>query len=308
MFGRKIQLVSMVQGLLSSRSLHPKHLASVSLLRNFHVSATEPETQFHEIKDANSGKVRRIAYKKLNGSRSHGLIYVPGFMSNMSGTKSAELHLFCQKYGFPYVRYDPSGLGKSEGVKMTETTMSLWLEDATEMLLKMTDGAQIVIASSMGCWISSLIAQKHPEKFAAILMLGPAINFGERYENVLRGQLPPKVLKKFEAGEIVSLHAPDYGDFPLSMKVFEDMKQYNVTLEADNITMPCPVRIIHGVKDKDVPHMESLQLLKALQITDVQLNYLKHAGHTLSDAASLEVMFDTILNLASYVNKKESHS
>ncbi|XP_045596027.1 palmitoyl-protein thioesterase ABHD10, mitochondrial [Procambarus clarkii] len=297
-----MQVFKAAQGLQIFRIISPTCKPTVSLLRNLQTSSAEPETQFHEIKDTNSGKIRKIAYKKLIGPHHQGIFYVPGFMSNMAGAKSAALHSFCHENGFPYVRYDPSGLGKSEGIKMTETTMSLWLEDATEMLLKMTDGPQIVLASSMGCWITSLIAKNHPDKFAAIVMLAPAFNFGERYEKVLRGQLPPNALKKFEDGQIVKLFAPDYGEFPLSKKVFEDMKQYNVTMDTDNIPMPCPVRIIHSVKDKDVPHLESLPLLKALQTTDVELNYLKYGGHTLSDSACLKVMFDTVLNLVSSAN------
>lgn len=276
----------------------------VSSLKSFHMSAAETETQFHEIEDKASGKVRSLAYKKLSGPRPHGLIYIPGLMADKSGSKATALHSFSQKYGFSYIRYDPSGLGESKGVHPIETTMSLWLEDATEMLLKVTDGPQIVIASSMGCWLSSLIARKHPEVFKGILMLAPAFNFGDPYEKLLLEQLPPKLLQKYHDGGVVPFHRQDYGEFPLNKVKFEDMKKYVLSLATDSIPLTCPVRIIHGIKDKDVPHKQSLQVLNALQSEDAQLTYLKHAGHTLVDDSSLEVIYDTVLKLASHLHPK----
>ncbi|KAG7171772.1 Mycophenolic acid acyl-glucuronide esterase-like [Homarus americanus] len=206
------------------------------------------------------------------------------------------------------MKYDPSGLGDSEGVELTEARMSSWVEDAREIIIKVSDGPQIIVASSMGCWISSIIAKEHPEKFAGLLMLAPAFNFGEKYEKVLLSQLTPKLLKKYEDGGVVNLYAPDYGEFPLSLAQFEDMKQFNITKATDSMPVTCPVRIIHGIKDKDVPYMESLQLLPALQTPNVTLTYLKHAGHRLSDVTSLDVILDTVLKLASTLHPRENNS
>ncbi|XP_042879623.1 palmitoyl-protein thioesterase ABHD10, mitochondrial-like [Penaeus japonicus] len=75
------------------------------------------------------------------------------------------------------------------------------------------------------------------------------------------------------------------------------MKKRELSMEAGSIPIQCPTRIIHGVKDKDVPYKESLQVLGALQTNDVQLLYVKHGGHQLSDSASLEIICDTILKL-----------
>ncbi|KAG0729421.1 Mycophenolic acid acyl-glucuronide esterase, mitochondrial [Chionoecetes opilio] len=311
------KLQCLASSLAASRRLltTPRRPALRPPLRAFHVSTSEPETLFHEVKDGASGKVRRLAYHRVSGPRRHGLIYIPGFMAHKGGGKPLALHPFSQKYGFPYVRYDPSGLGESEGVKKTETRFSLWLEDAQEMLLNATDGPQIVV-------ITCHLVQRHPEKFAGILMLAPGINFHSRYEKVLRSQLTPELLQKFEAGmyyrllrrrvnEVrrpmircgaVSLYAPDYGEFPITKGHFEDMKKFALSREPDQIPVPVPVRIIHGVKDKDVPHTESLPLLHSLE-GDVHLTFLKHAGHTLLDPASLEVIYDAILKLALEVDQ-----
>lgn len=275
-------------------------------LNGFHVSTANPENLFHEVKDKESGKVRRIAYNKTSGPRSHGLLYIPGFMGHKGGGKPVALHSFSQKYGFPFLRYDPSGLGESEGMTKAETRFSIWLEDAKEMLLNVAEGPQIVICSSMGCWITSHLIQMHPEKFAGILMLAPAVNFHSRYEKVLRAQLTPKLLQKFEEGGVVPLYAPDYGEFPLTKAHFQDMKKFALTREPEQIPVPVPLRIIHGVKDKDVPYTESLPLMHSFKTEDVHLSFLKHAGHTLVDKLSLELIYDTILKLAAEVQQRNT--
>lgn len=275
---------------------------SRSSVNGFHVSATEPETLFHEIKDQKSGKVHRIAYCKLTGPRTHGLLYVPGFMAHKGGGKPAALHSFSQKYGFSYLRYDPSSLGESQGMEKTECTFPVWLNDAKEML-NMTEGRQIVICSSMGCWITIHLVRMFPEKFAGIIMLAPAINFHTHYEKMMRSQLPPKVVQKYEQGGVVNMYVEGYGEFPLFKKHFDDMKKFELTQEPNQHPIPVPVRIIHGVKDKDVPHTQSLPLLHSLKTDDVHLTFLKHASHTLTDDVSLEVIYDAILKLAAEVEQ-----
>lgn len=88
----------------------------------------------------------------------------------------------------------------------------------------------------------------HPEKIAGILMLAPAINFHSRYEKVLRAQLTPKLLQKFEEGGVVPLYAPDYGEFPLTKAHFQDMEKFALTREPEQIPLSVPLKIIHGVK------------------------------------------------------------
>lgn len=88
----------------------------------------------------------------------------------------------------------------------------------------------------------------HPEKVAGILMLAPAVNFNIRYEKVLRSQLPPNLLEKYEEGGIVPLFSPDYGEFLLSKAVFNDMNRFALDMEPNKLPVNIPVRIIHGVK------------------------------------------------------------
>lgn len=294
----------LTQALQKYHFLIRKRVPVMSATSGFHVSAADPETQFLEIKDEKTGSTRKIAYMKSNGPRTPGIIFIPGFMSHKEGTKAVHLYKFCQKYGFPYVRYDPSGMGESEGVDVKEVLFSQWIQDAKEVLLRVTDGPQLVVGSSMGGWISSMIAEKHPEKFSSLLLIAPAINFHRKYESILLSQLDKKSIQRYKEGGVVPLHRPDYGTFPLRKVQFDEMRKFELSLEVDSLNVNCPVRIIHGIQDDDVPYTGSLDILKALKTSDVQLLYLKDGDHRLSDENKLELICDKILEVASPKSNK----
>lgn len=96
--------------------------------------------------------------------------------------------------------------------------------------------------------VTSYLVEMHPEKFAGILMLAPAVNFHTRYEKMLRSKMTPKMIQKYEEGGIINLFVPDYGEFPLSKALFDDMQKFALTLEKNKLPVSVPVRIIHGVK------------------------------------------------------------
>ncbi|XP_076048079.1 palmitoyl-protein thioesterase ABHD10, mitochondrial-like isoform X2 [Oratosquilla oratoria] len=277
-----------------------KHSTQVMEL---HVPTPEPQSQSTSIVGKLSGIQRMVSYKKLDGLRNPGIIYISGFMSGMAGKKPTALHSFCHKYGFPYIRYDATGLGESANeVQLAEGRFTHWLEDAEHMLLNHTEGPQLVIGSSMGAWISSILVQKHPEKFHSLLLIAPAVNFASRYMKTMSEKLPPTVLEKLNRGEVFNYFNPDYGSMPLSLSLFHDMQKHQVDLEK-GIVVNCPVKIIHGMKDKDSPYMNSLDLVKAYETEDVELLYIKNGEHWLSEPNDLEVIYDTILRMTTSSSK-----
>ncbi|KAK4315252.1 hypothetical protein Pmani_013523 [Petrolisthes manimaculis] len=270
--------------------------------RRFHVSATEPDTHYHKIVDQTSGQTRELAYKKTQGPQKYGLVYVPGFMAHKAGGKALDIHTYAQDKGFSYVRYDPSGLGESRGVKPMHSDFSLWVEDASQILQHVTEGPQIIVASSMGCWVTCLLASQFPDKIAGVVFLAPALNFHTRYEATLLSQLPPQARQSYEEGGTVKLFVPDVGDIPLTRAMIRALGKYALPLdEEDAVPLDCPVRIIYGMNDDRVPHTEPLSLLKCLRSRDVHLTYLKDAGHTLMEPHSLAVIRNTILTLNKHI-------
>ncbi|KAK4291952.1 hypothetical protein Pmani_035249 [Petrolisthes manimaculis] len=250
----------------------------------------------------NSGQPdeRRLAYVKDEGTRSPGVLFIPGFMGHKDADKPKALHNFCKKIGLSFLRYDPTALGESEGLtERKDARFAHWLQDAEEVLLQLTDGPQLVIGSSMGGWIASLLAKKNPDKFHSLLLLAPSVNFSEFYIQKIRSKAPAPLLELLEKGGNYEYVDPKYGPYPLSLRVFEEMVPYELPLESeDGFTVSCPVRIIHGTQDNYSPYETSLKLMKAFNTSDLQLVYVKGADHHLDTSPGLDVVFDTISKMA----------
>ncbi|CAL4085275.1 unnamed protein product [Meganyctiphanes norvegica] len=266
-----------------------------------HVTAANPQKETLEITEDDTGKKRHLTYTKTIGPSQPGIIYIPGFMSGKDGNKPIAIDSFCQKNKLSFVRYDPSGLGDSDHeIDLKNARLSHWIEDARHMLLQATEGPQLVIGSSMGAWIACYLAMRHPEKFSQLLLLAPALNFARPYIQKMHEKLPASIIERLKKGESIEYfdpRNPDWGEMPISLSLFEDMLQYEVPLEKGMLPINCPVRIIHGVKDADVPYKNSLKLLDGLASSDVQLTYIKHGDHRISDQNSLEVICDAITKM-----------
>src|SRR5690349_1972841 len=133
-------------------------------------------TQFLEL----SG--RRLAYRKrVATDRTRdcaGLLFLPGFRSDMSGTKATFLDEFCATRGLGYVRFDYSGHGESSG-RFEEGTIGTWVEDAVAIIDRVTEGPLLLVGSSMGGWIMLLAALARPKRIAGLVGLAPAPDFTE---------------------------------------------------------------------------------------------------------------------------------
>lgn len=266
----------------------------------------QSETEFFKVTDNQDGTERRIAYKKSSGQNSPGILFIAGFMSCKDANKPTALHSFCQKQGIPFVRFDATALGETEGpIELKDARFSHWLQDAEEVLVHLTEGPQLVIGSSMGGWIASCLAKRYPEKICGLLLLAPSINFSQYYVQRLRKNAPPELLEVLEKGESFEYNDPKYGPYPLSLRVFQEMVPYELPLEEDGgYPVQCPVRIIHGTEDTYSPYMNSLKLLTGFETKDVQLTYIKGTGHHLDDPDSLEMIYKTILNMMSILQSK----
>ncbi|KAK7068140.1 hypothetical protein SK128_008427 [Halocaridina rubra] len=257
-------------------------------------------TQLLNVTDNKTGDQRSLAYRKLPGTRAPGIIFISGFMATKDDVKPVALEEFASKHRFPFIRYDATGLGESQGpIELKDARLSHWLQDAEEILMNLTDGPQLVIGSSMGGWIASILAKKYPEKFASLLLLAPSINFSAHYINRLKSRARPSRLEILEKGGSFDFNDPKFGTYPLSLVVFEEMIPYEIPLEEESsYPVKCPVRLIHGTKDPYSPYEISLKLLKAFATSDVQLLYLKDVDHYLDTDKTLEIIWDVILKMA----------
>ena len=233
----------------------------------------------------------RLAYAHLAG-RQPGVVFLPGFRSDMQGSKALALREHCLATGRALLRFDYSGHGESAG-RFEDGTIGQWAADAIAVFDALTEGPQVLVGSSMGGWIALLLARARPDRIAGLIGIAPAPDFTEtlmwpEFTDAQRAELMAKGV----------LYLPSqYGDpTPVTSALIEDGKLHNV-LDAP-IPLDCPVRILHGMQDPDVPWRHALRLVDALAGKDVRLHLIKDGDHRLSRPEDLALLAQTLDSLA----------
>ncbi|TCD16037.1 alpha/beta hydrolase [Oricola cellulosilytica] len=244
-----------------------------------------------------------IAYRRRQGGEP-GLMWLGGFRSDMLGTKAETLDEFAAERGFAYVRHDYSGHGESGG-EFAEGTISRWLAESIAVFERCTSGRQILVGSSMGGWIALRMVQElnrgtPDDRIAGLVLLAPAPDFtSELHEPKLtdaqRGDLEAKGFYEEEN---------DYSDEPylFTRALFEDGLKNRVMTET--LDTHCPVHILQGMADPDVPFAHAQKLVEFLPKDDVTLTLIKDGDHRLSRPQDLALLKRTVGAMASRVTNE----
>jgi pimeloyl-ACP methyl ester carboxylesterase len=234
-----------------------------------------PEAEFLDVGG------RRIACRKRAGG-SPTLLFLPGYASDMDGAKAVALDAFAERRGVAMLRFDYSGTGLSEG-SFEDGALDAWMAEALEILDRQTAGPVIVVGSSMGGWIALHLALQRPERVAALVGIAAAPDFTDwgftdeqRAEIERNGRLD------------------DEG--PGISRAFWRSGQQLLLLEKP-VAVRCPVRLVHGENDPDVPLPVAYRLLQQLKSTDVQLTIVKGGGHRLSEPHQIDAILHTLAGL-----------
>jgi pimeloyl-ACP methyl ester carboxylesterase len=239
---------------------------------------------------------RHLAYRKrLSTDRTRdctGILFLPGFRSDMAGAKATFLDDFCAARGLGYVRFDYSGHGASSG-RFEDGTIGSWADDAVAVIDRVADGPLVLVGSSMGGWIMLLAALARPNRIAGLVGLAPAPDFTEALIwNRLIDEDRDLLLR---AGRLERPSA--YSEEPtiLTRALIEEGRRH--LLLSAPIGIRCPVRLLHGMADPDVPHRLSLDLAERLVSTDVRVTLIKDGDHRLSREEDLALLGATIEEL-----------
>ncbi len=226
---------------------------------------------------------RRLAYHLFSGRRP-GVVFLGGLRSDMSGTKAVHLEAWARRSGREFLRFDYSGHGESAG-EFTEGSIGEWAEDAWAAIDMLTEGPQVLVGSSMGGWISLLIAKKMPERLLGLVTIAAAPDFTEiGYWNAWSAAERKTVM---EEGEIAL--PSEYGDaMVITRKLIEDGREHLVL--SDPLEIRSPVRMLQGTADKDVPQEMALRLLDHLEGPDIRLELIKDADHRFSTPECLDTI------------------
>ena len=214
-----------------------------------------------------------ISYNAFGG-KNPGVVFLHGFRSDKNGSKVLDLQDFCAQSGHSFLSFDAFGHGQSSG-DLLDGTIGRWAEDAVYVLDQLTTGPQILVGSSFGGWISVLVAKQRPHRLAGLVGLAAAPDFTE---DLLWNTFTAQQRRELDEQGRVILAEADNWCIP---KLLIDTARDHLVLRSP-IDLACPVRLIHGQRDDDVPWNQALQLAELMTAEDVQVTLIKDAGHRLS--------------------------
>ncbi len=242
-----------------------------------------------------TGRLDRGDGIELAWARTEGtgptIVFLPGFNSDMGGDKAASLAAFAAARGQALLRFDYSGHGASGGA-FTDGTIGIWAQDALTIIDRLTEGPLILVGSSMGGWLALLAARARPERVAALVGIAAAPDFTEALMwDAMRFEERATLMR-----DGVFPIPSEYGEPTLITRaLIEDGRAH--LLLGGPIAIDCPVRLLHGQADPDVPWEMALRLAEALTSQDVTVTLVKDGNHRLSRPSDLVLLHRTVASL-----------
>lgn len=245
-----------------------------------------------------SGKVERegrpaIAFRKVEGA-GPAIVFLPGYASDMTGSKATALMARAAETGRACLLFDYAGCGESDG-QFADQTLECWRDDALAVIADQGgEGPLLLVGSSMGGWLMLLVALAIPHRIAGLVGIAAAPDFTDwGFSAADKGVL-------VRDGRL--LENNPYGPEPtLTTLAFWESGERNRLLHAP-IPLACPVRLLHGQADPDVPFDTSMHIAARLHSHDVTTILVKDGDHRLSRAKDITLLLDTVEDLLTALN------
>lgn len=207
----------------------------------------------------------------------------------MTGTKATALEQFCSEKGYNFIRFDYIGHGKSSG-KFTDGTIGIWKDNVLAVIDQLTQGKQILVGSSLGGWLMFLAALERKERIAGLIGIAAAPDFTEdliwdKMDDEAKAELMEKGIYHMES---------DYSDdaYPITKELIEEGRKHLIL--RGNIHIDCPVRLLHGMLDEDVPSHFSIMLGEQLTTDNMCVNLVQNGDHRMSTPENIELLCGTL--------------
>lgn len=240
-----------------------------------------------EIRHLEIGENLNLAYRHRAG-RGPTLIFLPGYMSDMEGSKATALDAWVAGEGRAMLRFDYTGCGTSDG-DFEAQTLAGWRADVLAMIDEVVEGPVVLVGSSMGGWLMLLAAIARPARVVGLVGIAAAPDFTSW------GFTTEQKMQILQHGR---LEEPSpYGDAPtVTTRAFWESGE-TLRLLHGEIPIDCPVRLLHGQADKDVEWAWSLEVMRQLRSADVQTIFIKDGDHRLSREGDIALLIATVNGL-----------
>jgi pimeloyl-ACP methyl ester carboxylesterase len=236
------------------------------------------------------GNGTELAWVRLDGTGPT-VVFLPGFRSDMTGDKATALASFCAERGVGLLRFDYSGHGASTG-DFLDGTIGAWAADALAAIDTLTTGKLILVGSSMGGWIALLTAIARSDRIAALVGIAAAPDFTQR---LMWDSMAPAERATLQRDGVLFVPS-QYGDpTPITRALIQDGANHLVL--TGRIPVHCPIRLLHGQADPDVPWEFALNIAEQVETPDARVILVKDGDHRLSRPADLALLRRTVAAL-----------
>ena len=254
-----------------------------------------PMLQFLNV--ATGETTRRIAVRVRPG-RGPAVLWLGGFRSDMRATKAEALDGWAERSGRACLRFDYSGHGESGGA-FEEGTLSRWLDDTLAVIDGFAAGPLVLVGSSMGAWLAllatrELLKRKAAAHAAGLVLIAPAVDFTER---LMWDRFAPAIRQTILQDGVYlrpSAYSPD--PYPITRALIEDGRRH--LLFGGTIATGCPVHILQGMQDPDVPWSHAMELIEHLPGDSVSMTLIKDGDHRLSRDEDLQRLIAAVEGIA----------
>ena len=234
-----------------------------------------------------------IAYKvQIYHKNKKSLLWFGGLNSDMSGTKAQYLSNFSKKNRINFFRFDYFGHGRSSK-EFNNCVISDWLNNGIKIMDQIIDNEVILIGSSMGGWISTLVSLKRRKKVKGLILIAPALDMTE---NLMWKKFSLKEKKLIKSQGFIERYVEGYdSSYRITKKLIDDGRKHLIL--KDKINLNIPIRIFHGIKDDSVPWKLSLDLMSSFLSDDINVSFNKNGDHSLSSDSDLKSLGEAILDV-----------
>ncbi|KAG8223767.1 hypothetical protein J437_LFUL001487 [Ladona fulva] len=243
-------------------------------------------TQFLDL-----GCGRKIAYKYREGdTKTPTVVYSPGIMQTMEDVKAVAVDNFCKENGVNCIRYDYEGLGESSG-SLDTAIFGQWIEDLQNIVDKICKTPVLYVSFSMGGWISTVVAQRTPNKLHSLLYVSPGFNFLYLYYLIFYEKLTAEQKQALDDGKRIK-----FNDIFLRWDFAWESKRHHIDFEKP-VPLNAPIRIIHGMKDRNAPYSVTLEVASLFESMDIDVYLRKSGGHNMDEPQDMALMLASLKNL-----------
>jgi pimeloyl-ACP methyl ester carboxylesterase len=300
---RRTVSVTLIADLVARAATHGINISRVASSRRFHCAIPTRSgahiglaylwkitTMIETNGRLDRGDGIELAWVRLDGIGPT-VVFLPGFRSDMTGDKATALASYCGARGQAMLRFDYRGHGASSG-DFLDGTIGAWADDALAVIDQLCNGPIVLVGSSMGGWIALLTALARPDRVVALIGIAAAPDFTQR---LMWDSMTPPERAMLERDGV--LYVPSqYGEpTPITLGLIQDGANHLVL--TGRLPIHCPVRLLHGQADPNVPWELALRIAEQLDTTDVRVILVKDGDHRLSRPTDLALLDQTLAAL-----------